>query len=34
MMIEAMGNNDPLLFEINLVHFPCRIDLVLGPAML
>src|SRR5882724_1171501 len=24
MMIEAMGNNHPLLFEINLVHFPCQ----------
>src|SRR5215469_9677312 len=24
MMIEAMGNNDPLLFEINLVYFPCQ----------
>src|ERR1700747_209371 len=22
MMIEAMGNNDPLLLEINLIHFP------------
>src|SRR5215469_12529157 len=24
MMIEAMGNNDPLLFEINLVYLPCQ----------
>jgi len=24
MMIEAMGNNDPLLLEINLIHFPCQ----------
>src|SRR5215469_921580 len=24
MMIEAMGNYDPLLFEINLVYFPCQ----------
>src|ERR1700746_2188765 len=24
MMIVTMGNNDPLLFEINLVHFPSQ----------
>jgi len=24
MMIETMGNNDPLLLEINLVYFPCQ----------
>src|SRR6266478_1896341 len=24
MMIEAMGNNDPFLPEINLIHFPCQ----------
>src|SRR5262249_29135296 len=24
MIIVAMGNNDPLLFEINLIHFPCQ----------
>ena len=23
-IVEAMGNDDPLLFEINLVYFPCQ----------